>query len=61
MFNSEFYGKSTKYLERQPNIEAKCSKGAAAHYLPTENPKKFKEQAQIFLHEPVEVENITFG
>ena len=49
------------YLERHPNIEAKCSKGAGVHYLTTENPNKFKEQAQIFLHEPVEVENITLG
>jgi glutamate racemase len=31
------------------------------HYLTTENPEKFKEQAQLFLHEPVEVENITLG
>ena len=47
------------YLERHPQIEQKCSKGATAHYLTTENPDKFKEQAQIFLHEPVEVENTT--
>ena len=50
-----------QYLERHPNIEAKCSKGAGVHYLTTENPNKFKEQAQIFLHEPVEVDNITLG
>jgi glutamate racemase len=31
------------------------------HYLTTENPEKFKESAQIFLHEAVEVENITLG
>ncbi len=48
-----------RYLERHPQIEQKCSKGATAHYLTTENPDKFKEQAQIFLHEPVEVENTT--
>ena len=50
-----------KYLERHQNIEAKCTKGASVHYLTTENPSKFKEQAQIFLHEPVEVDNITLG
>ena len=58
----EYVAESLKqYLERHPNIEAKCSKGAGVHYLTTENPQKFKEQAQIFLHEPVEVENITLG
>ena len=49
------------YFERHPEIEQRCSKGGQAHYLTTENPEKFKEQAQIFLHEPVEVENITLG
>ena len=58
----EYVAESLKnYLERHPNIEAKCSKGACAHYLTTENPNKFKEQAQIFLHEPVEVRKITLG
>jgi len=49
------------YLARHPEIEEKCSKNASVHYLTTENPDKFKEQAQIFLHEHVEVENITLG
>ena len=58
----EYVAKSLKnYLERHPNIEQRCSKNAAVHYLTTENPQKFKEQAQIFLHEPVEVDNITLG
>jgi glutamate racemase len=58
----EYVAESLKqYLERHPNIEAKCSKDAGVHYLTTENPNKFKEQAQIFLHEPVEVDNITLG
>jgi glutamate racemase len=50
-----------QYLERHPQIEQKCSRGATVHYLTTENPEKFKESAQIFLHTPVEVENITLG
>ena len=58
----EYVAESLKnYLERHPNIEQRCSKNAAVHYLTTENPQKFKEQAQIFLHEPVEVKNITLG
>ena len=49
------------YLERHPQIARKCSLGAATRYLTTENPGKFKEQAQIFLNEAVEVDNITIG
>ena len=49
------------YFQRHPEIEQRCTQGGQVHYLTTENPEKFKEQAQIFLHEPVEVENITLG
>ena len=56
----EFVAESLKdYLLRHPQMEQRCSKGGITHYLTTENPEKFKEQAQIFLHEPVEVEKIT--
>ena len=58
----EYVADSLKhYLQRHTSLDALCSKGATVHYLTTENPQKFKEQAQIFLHEPVEVENITLG
>ena len=58
----EYVAESLKsYLERHPEMKQQCSKGGTTHYLTTENPDKFKEQAQIFLHEPVEVENITLG
>ena len=50
-----------QYFEKHNNIEHQCSKGGTVRYLTTENPNKFKEQAQIFLHEPVMVENITLG
>ena len=50
-----------QYFEKHPAIEARCSKGGTVRYLTTENPDKFKEQAQLFLHEPVTVENITLG
>ena len=50
-----------QYLERHPQIEAKCLKNASVHYLTTENPDKFKESAQIFLHEDIDVENIMLG
>ncbi len=50
-----------RYFERHPDMEQRCTKGGQVEYLTTENPEKFKEQAQIFLHEPVEVTNITLG
>lgn len=50
-----------QYLDRHPQMERRCSKGGQVHYLTTENPEKFKESAQTFLHEPIEVRNITLG
>ena len=50
-----------QYLEKHPAMEQKCSKGANVHYLTTESPEKFKESAQIFLHDDIEVDNITLG
>ena len=49
------------YFERHPEIEQRCTQGGNVHYLTTENTEKFKGQAQIFLHEPVEVEKETLG
>ena len=58
----EYVAESLKaYLERHPQMEQRCARGGTVNYLTTENPEKFKEQAQIFLHEPVEVENISLG
>ena len=50
-----------RYFECHSDIEQTCTKGGKVNYLTTENPEKFKEQAQIFLHEPVEVEKTTLG
>ena len=58
----EYVASSLKdYLERHPLIERKCSQNATTRYLTTENPAKFKEQAQLFLKESVEVDNIMIG
>ena len=58
----EYVAESLKaYLERHPQMEQHCARNGRVNYLTTENPEKFKEQAQIFLHEPVEVENISLG
>lgn len=48
-----------KYFQRNPDIRERCTQGGEVHYLTTENPEKFKEQAQLFLHEQVEVENVS--
>lgn len=47
------------YLNRHPEMDRKCTRGGSVHYLTTENPDKFRESAQIFLHKHVDVENIT--
>ena len=49
------------YLERHPQIAQRCSQNATVRYLTTENSDKFKESAQLFLHESVKVETITLG
>lgn len=48
-----------QYLLRHPQMEQKCSRGATVRYYTTENPVKFKESAQMFLHESIDVENIS--
>ena len=50
-----------QYLQRHPEMEQRCTRGGQVHYLTTENPEKFKESAQLFLHDDVNVENITLG
>mgnify|MGYP002624236121 CR=1 FL=1 len=49
------------YLRRHPELESRCSKDASVNYLTTENPEKFKEQAQLFLHEHVEVQTVALN
>ena len=50
-----------RYFEQHPSLEQRCTRHGSVHYLTTENPEKFKESAQMFLHDTVEVENITLG
>lgn len=49
------------YLQRHRDIEQRCTRGGQVNYLTTENPDKFSEQAQTFLHEPVSVDTVTLG
>ena len=55
----EYVAESLKsYFCLHPYIESLCSRGGNVHYLTTENPDKFRESAQIFLHDHVDVEKI---
>ena len=49
------------YFQRHPDMEQRCTKNGQTRYLTTENPERFKEQAQLFLHEDIEVENVVLG
>ena len=58
----EYVAESLKdYFLRHPEMEEKCTKNGRVQYLTTENLDKFKESAQLFLHEDVEVKNIVLG
>lgn len=54
-------GSLQDYFSRHPEMEQACSKRGTVRYLTTENPNKFRESAQLFLHEHVEVETTTLG
>jgi len=59
----EYVAASLKsYLERHPEIDARCTKHGTCRYLTTENKDKFAESARIFMHEPVaDVDTITLA
>jgi glutamate racemase len=58
----EYVAKSLQdYFLRHPDMEQRCTRGGHVHYLTTENPEKFKESAQVFLNDSIEVENISLG
>ena len=50
-----------QYFVNHPDMESRCTKGGQVHYLTTENADRFRESAQLFLHETVDVETITLG
>ena len=51
-------GSLKSYLERHNDIEKQITTGGSCRYYTTENPDKFKESAQIFLHEEVAVNHV---
>lgn len=46
------------YLKRHPQMEQMITKTGSCRYLTTESEDNFKESAQIFLHEQVEVTHV---
>lgn len=48
-----------RYLANHPEMDARCTTNGSCRYLTTENPGRFKESAQVFLHEDIDVENLT--
>jgi glutamate racemase len=49
------------YLERHPDLAARCRKGGHIHYLTTESVQKFEENASIFIKHPVRAEHVRLG
>jgi len=49
------------YLCRHPEMTARLSKNGLCRYMTTEASQKFSESASIFLHHPIEVEQIVLS
>ena len=47
------------YLQRHPEMEKRCTRGATCQYCTTEAEEKFSESASTFLNEAVEVHRVT--
>jgi len=46
------------YLQRHPEMAAKCTKNASIRYLTTESVEKFSSSASVFLNEKIVAEHI---
>ena len=49
------------YLQRHPEMAAKCTGGGSIRYLTTESVAKFASSASIFLNEEIQAEHIDLG
>lgn len=55
----EYVANSLKdYLKRHPEMNEKCTKTGTCQYFTTENSIRFQEQAQVFLHEKIQVNHV---
>jgi len=56
----EIVARSLKsYLERHPEMDAKCTKNGVTSYFTTESTEKFIHSASIFLHATIKAERIS--
>ena len=56
----EYVAASLKnYMERHPEMDARCTKGAACRYYTTESVETFLPNASIFLNSAVDAESVT--
>lgn len=46
------------YFQHHPDMDARCSKNGITRFMTTENPERFKQCAQLFLHTDIDVERI---
>ena len=46
------------YLDRHPEIEGLCTRGAHSCFCTTESEEKFRERASVFLHQPVKATTV---
>ena len=49
------------YLQRHPDMDARCTKNGSIRYLTTESVEKFASSASIFLNEEIQAEHIDLG
>ena len=49
------------YLQRHPEMDARCTKNGSIRYLTTESIEKFASSASIFLNEEIQAEHIDLG
>ncbi len=49
------------YLKNHPEMDVRCAKNGKVRFYTTEAPERFKESAQIFLKEKIEVHHIIIG
>jgi glutamate racemase len=49
------------YLQRHPEMDARCTRGNSIHYFTTESVEKFSSSASIFLNEEIHAEHIDLG
>jgi len=55
----EYVAKSLEdYMQRHPEMDMRCTKNGTCQFFTTENPEKFKGNAQLFLNEEVEAHHI---